>query len=78
MVGSIVSVLIAGGGFKRGFVYGATDKNGFEPDSDACSPTDVSATILNQLGVAPDTSLETRSGRPMAVFRGGTVLKDLT
>ena len=73
-----MSVLIVGGGFKPGFVYGATDKNGFEPDLGACSPADVSATVLDQVGIAPDTKLRTKSGRPMPLFRDATILDDLT
>ncbi len=72
-----MSVLVAGGGFQRGFVYGSTDNTGLEPDRHACSPADVNATILNQLGIAPDTLLATKSGRPMRVFRDGKVLSEL-
>jgi hypothetical protein len=72
-----MSVLIAGGGFKAGFVYGSTGESGFEPDSDACSPADVNGTLLNQLGITPETRLMTRSGRPMPMFRNGTVLRRL-
>ncbi len=70
-----MSVLVAGGGFKKGFVYGSTDKNGMEPATDPCSPTDVNATILNQIGIAPDSILNTRSGRPVQTFRDGKLLK---
>ena len=72
-----MSVLVAGGGFKSGFVYGSTDQGGFEPASRACSPGDVNGTILNQIGITPETKLTTKSGRPMAMFREGTVLRDL-
>jgi uncharacterized protein (DUF1501 family) len=72
-----MSVLIAGGGFQRGFVYGATDKSGLEPTRHACSPADVNATILNQLGIAPETLLTTTEGRPLKVFRDARVLDEL-
>lgn len=72
-----MSVLVAGGKFKRGFVYGSTDKSGFEPAEDACSPTDVNATILSQLGIQPDTIIRTKSARPVEVFRDGTILEPL-
>ncbi|QDT89854.1 DUF1501 domain-containing protein [Gimesia algae] len=72
-----MSVLVAGGGFRQGAVYGATDQTGSEPVSAVCSPADVNATILNQLGIAPDTLLYTSSGRPLPVFRKGHVLLDL-
>ena len=69
-----MSVLLAGGGIQNGFVYGSTDRSGSEPMTDACSPADVNATILNQLGVPPETLLTTNSGRPMQVFRDANVL----
>ena len=70
-------VLIAGGGFKPGFIYGATDAEGLEPADRACSPADINTTILKQIGIGPDTKLETRSGRPMALVRDGTVIDGL-
>lgn len=72
-----MSVLIAGGGFKPSFIYGATDDEGLEPADNACSPADINTTILKQIGIGPDTKLQTRSGRPMALFREGTVIDDL-
>lgn len=72
-----MSMFLAGGQLKRGMAYGTTDKNGFEPDQNGCSPTDVNATILNQLNITPDSILRTKSGRPVEVFRNGTVLEDL-
>jgi uncharacterized protein (DUF1501 family) len=72
-----MSVLVAGGGFKSGFVYGSTDKGGFEPVTGACSPADVNATLLNQVGIKPETKLSTRSGRPMPLFREALILQEL-
>lgn len=72
-----MSVLVAGGGLHRGFAYGSTDATGSEPNSNPCSPADINATILNQLGVPPETRLVTRSGRPMKAFRDGRVLSQL-
>ncbi len=72
-----MSVLLAGGGLKRGYAYGSTDRTGSEPEENPCSPADINATILNQLGIAPDSTLMTRSGRPTQVMRGARVLQDL-
>lgn len=72
-----MSVLIAGGGFKPGFVYGSTDKEGFEPESHSCSPADVSATLLNRIGIERGTKLTTRTGRPVSMFREASILSDL-
>ena len=72
-----MSVLVAGGGFKSGFVYGSTDSGGFEPETGACSPADVNATVLNRIGIKPETKLTTRSGRPMPLFREASILEEL-
>jgi uncharacterized protein (DUF1501 family) len=63
--------LLAGGGFHRGLAYGATDTEGAEPTTDRCSPDDLSATILQQLGFGPSQPILTRSGRPVAIFKRG-------
>ena len=72
-----MSVLVAGGNFKSGFVYGSTDKDGFEPNSKACTPADVAATVLNQVGIKPETILRTRSNRPMKLFQDASILEEL-
>jgi hypothetical protein len=45
------SLWLAGGGFKRGFVHGATDDFGYKSVTGRVSVPDLHATILNQLGV---------------------------
>ena len=45
------SIMIAGGGFKKGLVYGATDDFGMEVVKDPVSVHDLHATILFQLGL---------------------------
>jgi len=69
-----MAVLLAGGGFKQGMVYGSTDRDGMLPDGDACTPADLCATILHNLGIDPNTELTTATGRPMALFRGAKIL----
>lgn len=71
------SVLLAGGGMKRGDVYGSTDKHGKTPASHACSPDDVAATILSSVGFPPDYRVAAANGRPMTLFRHGKVLRGL-
>ena len=72
-----MTALVAGGGFRAGQVHGATDGEGSEPIDDACSPDDLSATIFHQLGFARSRTVVNRSGRPIALFRHGHVLKSL-
>jgi hypothetical protein len=70
--------LVAGGEFRRGFAYGATDAEGIEPVADSCSPDDLSATIFQQLGFPPSHAITTRSGRPVAIFKKGRPIPTLT
>jgi len=45
------SIFLAGGGFKRGFVYGATDEFGNSVVEKPMTVHDVHASVLNQLGL---------------------------
>ncbi|VTR93553.1 protein containing duf1501 : Uncharacterized protein OS=Planctomyces brasiliensis (strain ATCC 49424 / DSM 5305 / JCM 21570 / NBRC 103401 / IFAM 1448) GN=Plabr_3235 PE=4 SV=1: DUF1501 [Gemmata massiliana] len=72
-----MSVLLAGGGVRGGTAYGSTDAHGLAPENDPCSPADVSATVMNLLGIDPAHELRTLSGRPVAAFRDGKVIESL-
>jgi hypothetical protein len=72
-----MAVLLAGGGLRRGYVHGSTDAQGMAPASEPCSPDDVSATLFQVLGIAPQYEVKTTSGRPIALFREGKVLSGL-
>lgn len=72
-----MAVFLAGGGLARGHVHGSTDAHGMAPDAAPCSPDDVSATIFQALGISPRHEVTTPSGRPVAIFREGEVLKQL-
>jgi uncharacterized protein (DUF1501 family) len=71
------AVVLAGGGFKRGYAHGTTDVNGMAPATEACTPDDVSATLFSCLGIDPHHELMTGSGRPIQLFREGKVLNKL-
>jgi Protein of unknown function (DUF1501) len=72
-----MTALVAGGGFRRGFVYGATDKEGNDPSDNPCSPDDLSATIFHQLGFPPTHIVQTQAGRPVPIFKNGRVVEGL-
>jgi hypothetical protein len=57
------SLLLAGGGFKSGFVYGASDDVGYRAEVDPVSVPDLHATILHQLGLDHETLVYHHSGR---------------
>jgi hypothetical protein len=72
-----MAVVLAGGGFKKGYAHGTTDAQGMAAANDPCTPDDVSATIFQQLGIDPHTELMTPSNRPIQLFREGKVVEKL-
>jgi hypothetical protein len=72
-----MAVVLAGGGFKRGYAHGSTDSNGMAPATEPVTPDDVSATIFHCLGIDPHTELQTATGRPIQLFREGKVVPKL-
>ena len=72
-----MAVLLSGGGFPGGAVYGATDGRGMAPTRDACSPDDLAATIFQRLGFGPRHEVTSASGRPIPIFREGRCLEPL-
>jgi hypothetical protein len=57
------SLLLAGGGFKQGCVFGASDDVGYRAAVDPVSVPDLHATLLHQLGVDHETLIYRHSGR---------------
>ncbi len=47
--------MLAGGGVKGGFVYGASDRAGSLPITGPVTPGDIIATIYRLLGIPEDT-----------------------
>jgi hypothetical protein len=72
-----MSVVVAGGGFKKGYAHGTTDAQGMAPATEPVTPDDVASTIFNNLGVNPHHELNTPTGRPVALFREGRVVEKL-
>ncbi len=72
-----MAVVLAGGGFKRGYAHGTTDSNGMQPATEACTPDDIASTLFHCLGIDPKTELMTPSNRPMQLFREGRVIEKI-
>ena len=66
--------LLAGGGVKRGHLFGATDREAGYPREQPTSLKDVLATTYHLLGIDPETHLEDREGRPVALVPDGKVM----
>jgi len=73
----VFSVLLAGGGLKKGYVHGSSDRTGESPRDNPVTPADLACTIYKLLGISADTLLTTPDGRPIAVNQHGKVITDL-
>jgi len=73
----VFSVAFAGGGFKRGHIYGSSDPTGSEPDQDPLTVENMAATVFTQLGIKPEKKLIAPGNRPIDIVRAGTVVTDL-
>jgi len=67
------TVLLAGGGVKRGFVYGASDKTASQPITDPVRPDDLAATIFHLLGIDPHTEVLGTGDRPVLISEGNPI-----
>ena len=72
------TMFVAGGGFKGGIAYGATDEFGFKAEQNRVSIHDLHATLLNQLGMDHTKLTYKYAGRDFRltdIF--GEVVKDI-
>ena len=72
-----IPAVLAGGGMKRGFVYGTSDKDAAYAIDKPVSPEDLAATIYTALGINPHLQLPDAQGRPVSIVDGGRVLEEL-
>jgi len=68
------TTLLAGGGVKRGFIHGASDKNGMYPAENPVRPDDLAATIFYLLGIDPHTEVRAVGNRPVLISEGKPVM----
>jgi hypothetical protein len=68
------TALLAGGGVKRGFVHGSSDKTGAYPASDPVRPDDLAATVFQLLGIDPKTEVQDALNRPLPISSGNPVM----
>jgi hypothetical protein len=71
------TVLMAGGGIKRGYVHGSSDKSGGYPQNQPVTPADVIATIYHCLGIPHDLELNDRFQRPYPLVPGGRPITEI-
>jgi hypothetical protein len=73
----VFSVMLAGGGIKKGYIHGASNATAAEPDSDPIGPEDLATTIYHQLGIVADKELMAPGDRPIEIVDGGKVVREL-
>jgi hypothetical protein len=72
------SLMLVGGGFAGGLIYGRSDEIGAFPAADPLKPSDIVATIYNQFGIPPETEIHDHFGRPYRLApNDGHVILDL-
>ena len=67
------TVLLAGGGVRRGFVYGSSDRIGAYPSANSVRPEDLAATIYHLLGIDPRTEVRDPLNRPFPISTGSVI-----
>ncbi|MFM8271216.1 MAG: DUF1501 domain-containing protein [Gemmata sp.] len=73
----VFSLAVAGGGFKKGLVYGSSNSTASEPEENPVRVEDVLTTVYHQLGINADKELMAPGARPIEIIDGGEVVKDL-
>jgi uncharacterized protein (DUF1501 family) len=75
--GSLMSILMSGGGLKVGQVIGESTPKGEVPRTRPVSPEEVLATMYRHLGIDPSWHTVTNAGRPHPVLPGGKPIEEL-
>jgi hypothetical protein len=73
----VFSVVLAGGGIKKGLVYGTSDATATEPEDDPLSVEDLSMTVYHQLGINGAKKLMAPGNRPIDIVREGKLRNEL-
>src|SRR5262245_30086579 len=67
------SMVAAGGGLRKGLVYGASDRIAAYPTRDPVSVEDLFATVYHQLGIDPHAVINDLQSRPLMLVEGTPV-----
>ncbi len=73
----VFSVVLAGGGIKKGSVYGKSDSTASEPEEDGLTVEDLAHTVYQCLGIDAEKKLMSPGDRPIDIVREGHTRKDL-
>lgn len=73
----VMSMTVAGGGFRHGQVIGSTERDAGQIKERPVTPGDLAATIFQHMGVATDTTYLDSRGRPRFVIDQGKPIAEL-
>lgn len=73
----VMSMCMAGGGFRHGQVIGASSRDGGEIAERPVTPGDLAATIYHHMGVPLNATYTDHQGRPIFIVDEGAPLKEL-
>jgi hypothetical protein len=73
----VFSVVLAGGGIKKGYIHGASNATATEPERDPIGPEDLATTLYHQIGIVADKELMAPGDRPIEIVDGGKVRTEL-
>jgi hypothetical protein len=73
----VFSVVMAGGGLKKGIIYGSSDALAAEPENDPMTVENLATTVYHQLGINADKELMSPGDRPIEICDGGKVVNEI-
>jgi hypothetical protein len=73
----VMSMSLAGGGFRHGQVIGATERDGGAIKERPVTPGDLAATIYHHFGVPLSETYLDHQGRPRFIVEGGAPIREL-
>jgi hypothetical protein len=73
----VMSMALAGGGFRHGQVIGSSDRDGGQIKERPVTPGDLAATIYQHMGVPLDATYLDTSGRPRLIVEDGAPIREL-
>ncbi len=74
---AVMSMSVAGGGFRHGQVIGASERDGGAIKERPVTPGDLAATIYHHLGVPLDQTYLDHQGRPRFIIENGAPIQEL-
>lgn len=72
------TIVLAGGGARQGFLYGASDRSARYPSEKPTTPADFAATLYRAMGIDPHVEIQDMLGRPFKLSQGSAATEWFT